>query len=410
MTLKEQLHKVFIEKEDLISGWFSKKISSEDYPFYCSFDIRESNDKLAPVDANMFPAGFNNICQADREAMGELLEKCVQFKKLKLNTIAVFCEEHTNNPYYWDNVKALIDLFESQDFKAVAVLPTQDLDLSEIETASGFRVSIHKVKIEAEETYLVDGTKVDFILSNNDFSSAYNSWLSEVKTPSLPPLYMGWHKRRKHSFFEIYNALVDDFANEVGIDPFALRVETEKFNEFNIEDKDSLASLSKRVAGMKEVLKAKYESKGFKGEPYFFVKNSYGTYGLGVVEVKTPEEIMSWNYKSRKKMKATKGGGQVSSVIIQEGIPTNLSFDGAPGEAVIYLLGCGLAGGFIRTNKRKGDLDSLNAPGAVFQRMCFSDMEFQKENKLLENVYGTVARIGALALSLEMQEAKAAQA
>jgi glutamate--cysteine ligase len=410
MKLKEKLHKVFLEKEDIISEWFSGKIASGDYPFYCSFDIRESDHKLAPVDANMFPAGFNNICQADREAMGELLEKCAEFKKLNLNTIAVFCEEHTNNPYYWDNVKSLIDLFEGQGFKAFAILPNQDLDINEIETASGFKVTIHKIKLNDGETFLTDGTKLDFILSNNDFSSAFDSWISEVKTPSLPPLYMGWHKRRKHSFFEIYNDLVNEFAEIIDIDPMSLRVETEKFNEFNIEDKESLSVLSKKVSDMKDDLIAKYNDRGFKDEPYFFVKNSYGTYGLGVVEVKKPEDILSWNYKSRKKMKATKGGGHVSSVIIQEGIPTTLSYEGAPGEAVIYLLGCGLAGGFIRTNKRKGDLDSLNAPGAVFQRMCFSDLEFQRENKLLENVYGTIARIGALALGLEMQKAKAAQA
>jgi len=406
MKLKDKLHKIFIEKEDLVTSWFSKQIGSEDYPFYCSFDIRESDHKLAPVDANLFPAGFNNICQDDREAMGELLEKCAQFKDLNLNSIAVFCEEHTNNPYYWDNVRALIDLFEAQGFKAYAVLPNQNLDLSEVDTASGFKVKIHKVKIENGDTFLENGTKLDFILSNNDFSSAFESWISEVNTPSLPPLNMGWHKRRKHSFFKIYNRLVDDFAKALEIDPLALRVETENYADFNIEDKESLAQLSQRVAVFKEDLKSKYVQKGFEDEPYFFVKNSYGTYGLGVVEVKNPEDILSWNYKSRKKMKATKGGGQVSSVIIQEGIPTNLTYEGAPGEAVIYLLGCGLAGGFIRTNKRKGDLDSLNAPGAVFQRMCFSDLEFQRENKKLENVYGTIARIGALALGLEMQEAQ----
>jgi len=410
MTLKEKLHKIFIEKEDVINSWFTEKIGSEDYPFYCSFDIRESNHKLAPVDANMFPAGFNNICQADRDVMGGLLEKCIQFKKLKLNKIAILCEEHTNNPYYWDNVNALITLFKDQNLSAFAVLPTQELELTEIETASGFKVNIHKVKTDNGDTFLQDGTKIDFILSNNDFSSAFGSWISEVKTPSLPPLNMGWHKRRKHSFFDIYNRLIDDFAATLEIDPVALRVETEKFEDFNIEDKDSLAVLSEKVSALKTKIQSDYTQRGFDDEPYFFVKNSYGTYGLGVVEVKNPKDILSWNYKSRKKMKATKGGGQVSSVIIQEGIPTSLTYGDAPGEAVIYLLGCGLAGGFIRTNKRKGDLDSLNAPGAVFERMCFSDLEFQKENKLLENVYGTIARIGALALGLEMQEAKALQA
>ena len=73
MSLKENLHKIFLEKEQEITGWFSEKISSEDYPFYCSFDIRESDHKLAPVDANLFPAGFNNICQDDHDVMGCLL-------------------------------------------------------------------------------------------------------------------------------------------------------------------------------------------------------------------------------------------------------------------------------------------------------------------------------------------------
>ena len=410
MSLKENLHKIFLEKEQEITGWFSEKISSEDYPFYCSFDIRESDHKLAPVDANLFPAGFNNICQDDHDVMGELLERCVQFKKLRLDKVAIFCESHTNNPYYWDNVKALLNLFEGQGFSAFAVLPDTNPDIKEIESASGHKVPIYPVKIDNGEVYLVDGTKIDFLLSNNDFSSDYGTWISEVKTPSLPPLFMGWHKRRKYNFFKIYNELVEDFCKRIGLNPNSLTVATENFEDFRLEDQDSRQALADKISSMQSSLKSVYSKEGINTEPYFFVKNSYGTYGLGVVEVKTPEDVLTWNYKARKKMKATKGGGQVNGVIIQEGIPTTLTVNGAPGEAVIYLLGCGLAGGFVRTNERKGDLDSLNAPGAVFQRMCFSDLEFQKENKLLENVYGVVARLGALALSLEIQAARAKQA
>lgn len=406
MNLKEKLHKKFLEKENEIQAWFEEKIESKDYPFYCSFDIRESNHKLAPVDANLFPAGFNNICQDDRDAMGELLSRCAQFKKLDFKNIGIFCEEHTSNPYYWDNIGALVKLFEGEGFKPFVLLPSENTELEHVESASGMQIKINKVVVEGGETYLPDGTKIDFILSNNDFSSAFDSWIKDVETPQLPPLKMGWYKRRKHSFFEIYNELVEDFATTIGMDPFCLKVDTYNYEDFNIEDKESLKKLSEEVAGFKDVLGKQYAERGIKEEPYFFVKNSFGTYGLGVVEVKSPEDILTWNYKARKKMKATKGGGRFNSVIIQEGIPTTLKVNESPAEAVIYLLGCGLAGGFLRTNERKGDLDSLNAPGAVFKRMCFSDFEFQKENKLLENVYGTVARLGALALSIEIQRAE----
>lgn len=406
MDLKNKLHEKFLEKEKEISEWFSKKIESKDYPFYCSFDIRESRSKLAPVDANLFPAGFNNICQDDRDVMGELLTRCTHFKKLKFKNIGIFCEEHTNNAYYWDNVNALIKLFETEGFSPFVVLPSQNTEIESVESASGAPVKINRVQIKEGEAYLEDGTKLDFILSNNDFSSAFDSWIKKVKTPQLPPLKMGWHQRRKHSFFKIYNELVKEFSESIGLDPFCLTVETFNYDDFDIEDKESLKKLSEEVMGLKDKLGKEYREKGVEAEPYFFVKNSFGTYGLGVVEVKKPEDILTWNYKARKKMKATKGGGRFNSVIIQEGIPTALEVNGAPAEAVIYLLGCGLAGGFLRTNERKGDLDSLNAPGAVFKRMCFSDYEFQKENKILENVYGTVARLGALALSIEIQNTK----
>lgn len=406
MNLKEQLHDKFLEKEFEIQSWFEDKIESKDYPFYCSFDIRESNNKLAPVDANLFPAGFNNICQDDRDAMGELLKKCIEFKKLKFKNIGIFCEEHTNNLYYWDNVGALIQLFESEGFKAFVLLPNENTEVDHIESASGVQIKINQVEVKNNETYLESGAKLDFILSNNDFSSAFDSWIKDVKTPQLPPLKMGWYKRRKNTFFEIYNELVQDFSKTIGLDPFCLTVETYNYNDFDIEDKASLEKLSNEIAGLKDKIGKQYADYEIQEEPYFFVKNSFGTYGLGVVEVKSPEDVLGWNYKARKKMKATKGGGRFNAVIIQEGIPTTLEVNGAPAEAVIYLLGCGLAGGFLRTNERKGELDSLNAPGAVFQRMCFSDYEFQKENKMLENVYGTVARLGALALSMEIQQAQ----
>ncbi len=404
MDLKKKLHNIFLNKEIKIQEWFLRKIESKDFPFYCSFDIRESNNKLAPVDANLFPAGFNNICQDDRSTMGDLLKKCTEFKKLNFKNVAIFCEEHTSNLYYWDNVGALITLFKREGITPFVVLPSLNLKIKTIESASGMQIKINKVEIKEGGVLFVDGVKIDFLVSNNDFSTAFDSWIKDVKIPQVPPLKMGWHKRRKHTFFKIYNELVEDFSKIIGLNSFHLRVETYNYDKFDIENKESLVKLSDEIVGFKDKLNKKYREHNVKEEPYFFIKNSFGTYGIGVIEVKSPKDILNWNYKARKKMKATKGGGRFNSVIIQEGIPTTLKINEESAEAVIYLLGCGLAGGFLRTHGRKGGRDSLNTPGAVFQRMCFSDYEFQKESKMLENVYGTVARLGALALSMEIEQ------
>ncbi len=103
-------------------------------------------------------------------------------------------------------------------------------------------------------------------------------------------------------------------------------------------------------------------------------------------------------------MKAAKGGGGISQVIIQEGVPTLLKQDDATAEPVIYMIGEQLAGGFLRTHSSKGPEESLNSPGAVYKRLCVSDLAINTPGCPMENVYGWVAKLGFLAIALEAQE------
>jgi glutamate--cysteine ligase len=103
-------------------------------------------------------------------------------------------------------------------------------------------------------------------------------------------------------------------------------------------------------------------------------------------------------------MKAAKGGRDIHSVILQEGIPTIVkNQDDFVAEPAIYMIGSRLAGGFLRVNERKGPEDNLNAPGAVFSRLCVSDLEFDHQGKMMENVYGWVAKLAMLAISREFK-------
>ena len=122
---------------------------------------------------------------------------------------------------------------------------------------------------------------------------------------------------------------------------------------------------------------------------------------MGVVSATSGDDIRNWNYKSKKKMKAAKGGGGFTELIIQEGVPTVLKDEGATAEPVLYMLGDELAGGFLRTHEKKASNESLNSPGAVYKRLCLSDLKVSAEGCPLENVYGWVAKLGFLAISRE---------
>jgi glutamate--cysteine ligase len=187
---------------------------------------------------------------------------------------------------------------------------------------------------------------------------------------------------------------------------FLMRVDTELFEHFDITDEASRNELAEKVDAMIANLKVEYKKRGLTQEPFVFVKNNAGTYGLAVIRVGSGAEVKEWNYNSRKKMKAAKGGREVEEVIIQEGIPSVVQADSASAEPVIYMIGSELAGGFLRTPSEKGATDSLNSPGAVYKRLCVSDLAVDTPGCLLENVYGWTAKLGLLAIAMEAEEMK----
>ncbi len=401
----EILHRKILDNRDKIQNWFSEKGRGLPFPIYSSFDIRDAGFKIGPVDANIFPAGFNNVCLIDRENSVDIARDFLDSHYSKdTKKILLLTEEHTANPYYWDNVLALQTLLEGAGREVRLAIPKVMDKPLQVPSASGKTATVYSAKRSGNGVD-IEGFKPDLIISNNDFSLEYEEWSKDLITPMNPPRELGWYRRRKDRFFRVYNELVQEFAAQIEIDPWTLQVETDVFAGFEPDDESSRDALADKAQKMFDRLKAKYKEQGIDREPSLFVKNNAGTYGLGVIAVKDPAEIRGWNNKSRKKMKAAKGGREITEVIIQEGVPTIVHAEaGQTAEPVIYMIGCQLAGGFLRAHGDKGDDDSLNSPGAVYQRLCISDLDLKIEGCPMENSYGWVARLAFLSVAREAQE------
>ena len=140
------------------------------------------------------------------------------------------------------------------------------------------------------------------------------------------------------------------------------------------------------------------------GDKKIFVKASQGTYGMGIMVVGSGEEVISMNRKKRNKMDIGKNSIKFTSVLIQEGIDTMISFGGAPAEVTIYLAGGVSIGGFMRGNPLKSNSENLNSKGMVYQKFCISEIRENKDDKIKESVYSTLARLSTLAAAKEIQE------
>ncbi|MCP5362219.1 MAG: glutamate--cysteine ligase [Hyphomicrobiales bacterium] len=68
--------------------------------FYTSVDIRHAGFKIAPVDTNLFPAGFNILSLEARKIAVEQAKQYVQTYYPNAKTILIIGENHTRNRYY----------------------------------------------------------------------------------------------------------------------------------------------------------------------------------------------------------------------------------------------------------------------------------------------------------------------
>ncbi|OQW50523.1 MAG: glutamate--cysteine ligase [Proteobacteria bacterium SG_bin7] len=401
MEIKNHLHEVIVKRHKVLCDWICNKEDGLIVPFYSSFDIRDSGSKVATVDANIFPAGFNNICEADCEHADDLARAYLDKNYGKnAKKVLLLTEEHTNNAYYWENVATLVKIVEGAG-RAVRVAFPKEVDSPlNLESAGGKKITVYSAKRDGS-VVSADGFSPDLIISNNDFANEYAEWSKGLSTTINPPREMGWYRRKKSEFFKEYNAVAEEFAKLISVDPWMLQIDTEVFENFDLSDEGRTDELANKVEDMIKRVRQRYKERGISEKPFVFVKNNAGTYGLGIIQVGSGEEIRELNYKARKKMKAAKGGRDVSEVIIQEGISTAVLSDGMTAEPAIYLIGCQLAGGFLRVHKEKGPQENLNSPGAVYKKLCVSDLEINIHGRLLENVYGWVARLGLLAIGRE---------
>ena len=406
MLAKELIHGQIVRRLKQMDDWFEERRKGISFPVYSSFDIRDAGFKSAVVDANIFPAGFNNICQVDRENAPDLFQSYInRHYGEKVQNILLLTEEHTNNAYYWENVRAIEEIIESSGRKVKIAMPRELDEPLQATSINGHELTIHSAKRIGETVSLQD-FEPDLILSNNDFSESYEEWSANLKTPMNPPRELGWYRRKKSCYFEHYNVVVAEFAEFIDVDPWLLQVNTKVYGDFDLSNEARKTELAEQVEKQLKFIREKYHEHGVDEEPFLMMKNNSGTYGLAVIQVRSGDDIMSFNYKSRKKMKAAKGGGHVEEVILQEGIPTSITQDGEVAEPAIYMIGCNLAGGFLRAHGKKGPRESLNSPGAVYKRLCVSDLNVSVEGHPLENVYGWLARLGLLAVGRESSEMK----
>ena len=118
-----ELERNIIDATPAIERWFRLEWQDHSPPFYCSVDLRNAGFKLAPVDTNLFPGGFNNLnpdflSLSVQAAMVAVEKVCPEAHRL-----LIIPENHTRNIYYLKN------LFELQNILGIIAIVSLNIKI-----------------------------------------------------------------------------------------------------------------------------------------------------------------------------------------------------------------------------------------------------------------------------------------
>ena len=407
-----ELEQRIIDSMPATERWFRLEWMEHTPPFYSSVDIRNAGFKLAPVDTNLFPGGWNNLTPemlplAVQAAMAAIEKICPEARNL-----LIIPENHTRNSFYLSNVVQLQRIFNMAGlYVRVGSISPEVKKTTVVELANGDTVTLEPV-VRTRGRLGLKNFDPCTILLNNDLSAGAPGILEDIHEQYLlPPLHAGWSVRRKSNHFRSYEEVAKRFGKVLGIDPWLINPMFGKCADVDFAADAGLDSLQTQVDALLGKIRRKYKEYGINEKPFVVVKADNGTYGMGIMTVRDAKDLQALNRKTKNKMAVIKDGQTVRDVIIQEGVLTQERVHEAVAEPVVYMMDRYVVGGFYRIHADRGVDENLNAPGAGFVPLAFDHSTQLPQpgarpgasapNRFY--MYGVVARLAMLAASYELE-------
>jgi glutamate--cysteine ligase len=401
-------------KQGKIHQWLSsyEKLYT---PFYTSVDIRDAGFKIAVVDTNLFPAGFNNLCEHGLADAEILVKKAIVSRVPAAREILLIAEEHTRNTWYLENLRILQEIITKAGFSVktgtfFANEPSfcdENAGAVELKTATEQTVKVYCIKRILEKIKKGEA-HFDLIIMNNDLSAGIPEELKQINIPIVPSIHAGWHSRLKSNHFRLANALVREFADIVGLDPWQFSCLYAVENHVDVNKEADQQRLYQAGVKLFENIQNKYREHNVDSKPFIFIKSDSGTYGMGVVPIEDPQQILELNRKKRNDLVRGKDAQTITHFLLQEGVPTIHRIEENPCEVCLYQIDNNFVGGFYRYHQGKSSRENLNSPGGMaFQKMCPHLDKYGKDcgiehNMNIFSIYRILGRIAGVAAGQEI--------
>jgi glutamate--cysteine ligase len=403
-----ELEQRVLDSMPAIERWFRLEWMEHTPPFYSSVDVRNAGFKLAPVDTNLFPGGWNNLTPpmlplAVQAAMAAIEKICPEARNLLL-----IPENKASSTFYLSNVAQLQRIFHMAGLNVrIGSIDPAIKKTTTIELPNGESVTLEPV-IRGKRRIGVKDFDPCTILLNNDLSAGVPGILEDLHEQYLlPPLHAGWATRRKSKHFKCYEEVAKRLGKLLGVDPWLINPMFEKCGEVNLAEGVGMDCLSSNVDALLAKIRRKYKEYGIKEKPFVVVKADNGSHGMGIVTVRDVKDLVALAEKAQSQSTSA----PACDILVQEGVLTKERMNDAVAEPVVYMMDRYVVGGFYRIHADRGIDENLNAPGSSYVPLAFEQSTHLPQPGIKPGasapnrfyMYGVVGRLAMLAASYELE-------
>jgi len=400
-----ELEQRVLESMPAIERWFRLEWMEHTPPFYSSVDLRNAGFKLAPVDTNLFPAGFNNLTPAMlplavQAAMAAIEKICPEAKNF------VVVPEDNRDPFYLMHLERLVQVFAMAgvNVRLGSMAPTLKAPV-EVALPDGGSLTIEPLIRTKRRLGLKDFDPCTILL-NHELAAGPPPMVRGLHEQYLlPPLHAGASVRSKSRHFASYEEVAKKFAKLLGMDPWLITPMYVQVGELALATPEGLNTLQGHVEAMLTKVRRKYKEYGINERPFAVVKADRGRGGLGVVSVRDARDLAALMAKADPDLLAA------SHFIVQEGVPTYERMNTAVAEPVVCMIDRYVVGGYYRVHAERGIDESLVAPGSSYVPLAFAESHQlprpgAKPGASAPNrfyMYGVIGRLAMLAAAYELE-------
>jgi glutamate--cysteine ligase len=405
-----ELEQRVLDSMPAIERWFRLEWMEHTPPFYCSVDVRNAGFKLAPVDTDLFPRGWNNLTQpmlplAVQAAMAAIEKICPEARNL-----LIIPENDVRSTFYLSNLAQMRRVFHMAGLNVRIGSINPELKKSTVlKLPDGETLTLEPV-IRTKGRVGVKDFDPCTILLNNDLVTGVPGILEDLAEQYLlPPLHASWSTRRRSTHFKTYEEVAKRFGKLIGVDPWLINPMFDRCGGVDLGTPDGMEALTARVDTLLAKVKKKYKEYGIKEKPFVVVKADNLGGSAGLMSVRDAKDVPALAQKACAVAGNPFHGTQ--ELILQEGVLTLERMNDAVAEPVVYMMDRYVVGGFYRIHAERGIDEDLNAPGSSFVPLAFDQSTHLPQPGVRPGasapnrfyMYGVIGRLAMLAASYELE-------